>query len=146
MAATTTEVVLARLREAGGRVTTTRRLVVRALIEADSHLTADDLAAVVRAAHPEVHLSTVYRTLETLEALGFVEHTHVGHSPAVYHVGDAHQHLVCEQCGAIFDLDASRVEPLREELRERFGFELHVGHFALLGRCRRCAASARRSG
>src|SRR5690349_3222508 len=124
--ATATEIVLARFREAGGRVTTARRLVVRALLDAESHVTADDLAALVRASHPEVHLSTVYRTLESLEALGLVEHTHLGHGPAVYHVGGAHQHLLCEQCGAIFDLDASCVAPLRDELREREGFELHV--------------------
>ena len=57
-------------------------------------------ATKIQQQHPEVHLSTVYRTLDSLEKLGIVEHTHVGHGPAVYHVGVTHQHLVCEECGA----------------------------------------------
>lgn len=128
--------VLERVRARGGRVTTARRLVVGALLDADSHLSAEDLASVVQADHPEVHLSTVYRTLESLEELGIVRHTHVGHGPVVYHLGDLHQHLVCEECGDVIDVPAALLDELSTTLRRRYGFELHIGHFALLGRCR----------
>ena len=94
----------------------------------------------MQAENPEIHLSTVYRTLEALEAFGLVEHTHVGHGPAVYHLGAPHQHLVCETCGAVLDVDAAVLDDLRAQLRTRFGFRLHVGHFAMLGRCSRCDA------
>src|SRR5437016_10085059 len=96
---TTAEELLDRLRAQGGRVTTARRLVVSTLIGATSHVTAEDLAATIHERHPEIHLSTVYRTLDSLERLGIVEHTHIGHGPSVYHVGVTHQHLVCEACG-----------------------------------------------
>jgi len=131
----TAEDLLDRLRTQGGRVTTARRLVVSALIGATSHVTAEDLAAAIQEHHPEVHLSTVYRTLDSLEKLGIVEHTHVGHGPAVYHVGVTHQHLVCEECGVMIDVPADLLEDVQELLRQQYGFELHVGHFALLGRC-----------
>ena len=52
-----------------------------------------------------------------------------------------HPHLVCEDCGAVIDFERAQLDTLREELRERFGFELHVGHFAMLGHCRDCASS-----
>jgi Fe2+ or Zn2+ uptake regulation protein len=133
--------LMAEVRRAGGRVTTARRLIVGALLDATTHQTVDELATTVHAARPEVHLSTVYRTLDSLEAIGLVEHSHVGHGPALYHVGRTHPHLVCEKCGAVLDLDPAQLETVREELRERFGFELHVGHFALLGHCRHCASS-----
>ncbi|MDQ1510481.1 MAG: Fur family transcriptional regulator, ferric uptake regulator, partial [Actinomycetota bacterium] len=73
---TTADEMLDQLREKGGRVTTARRLVVSTLIGATNHVTAEELAASIQEQHPEVHLSTVYRTLDSLEKLGIVEHTH----------------------------------------------------------------------
>jgi Fe2+ or Zn2+ uptake regulation protein len=131
----TAEELLDRLRAQGGRVTTARRLVISTLLDATSHVTAEDLAATIHVQHPEVHLSTVYRTLDSLEKLGIVEHTHVGHGPAVYHVGHSHQHLVCEECGAVIDVPTHVLVEVQATCRERYGFELHIGHFALLGRC-----------
>jgi Fur family ferric uptake transcriptional regulator len=131
----TAEELLDRLREQGGRVTTARRLVVSTLLGATGHITAEELAATIQEQHPEVHLSTVYRTLDSLEKLGIVAHTHVGHGPSVYHVGVTHQHLVCEECGAVIDVPTQLLEGVQEALRDQYGFELHIGHFALLGRC-----------
>ena len=109
--------------------------MVDALINATTHVTAEDLAATIQAEHPEVHLSTVYRTLDSLEKLGIVEHTHIGHGASVYHVGMTHQHLVCEECGAVVDVPSVLLDELRETLSREYDFALHIGHFALLGRC-----------
>lgn len=133
--AETVDEILDRVRRAGGRVTTARRLVIETLLAAPEHVSADDIAASVQREHPEVHLSTVYRTLESLEELGIVRHTHVGHGAATYHVGPLHQHLVCETCGAVVDVPAAALDGLASQLRDEYGFDLHVGHFALLGRC-----------
>src|ERR1700727_1700778 len=90
------EGVLALLRARGGRVTTARRQLVEALFESPAHRTAEDLAAVVQARAPDVHISTIYRNLDELERLGVVVHTHLGHGPANYHLASApHGHLVC---------------------------------------------------
>jgi Fur family ferric uptake transcriptional regulator len=131
----TAESMLDQLRQQGQRVTTARRLVISTLIDARGHVTAEDLAVDIQEQHPEIHLSTVYRTLDSLEKLGIVEHTHVGHGPAVYHVGITHQHLVCEECGAVIDVPTHLLEGVGDSLRQQYGFELHIGHFALLGRC-----------
>ena len=131
----TVDEILDRLREHGGRITTARRVVVAALIDTPRHVTAEDIAAVIQHEHPEVHLSTVYRTLESLEDLGIVRHTHIGHGASVYHVGPTHQHLVCEECGTVVDAPIELLEPLRAELGARYGFQLRPGHSALLGLC-----------
>ena len=72
------EVVLAELRRRGGRVTTTRRLLLRALFERSGHRTApelaEDLAREVQAYGVDVHMSTIYRFLDELEELGVVSH------------------------------------------------------------------------
>jgi Fe2+ or Zn2+ uptake regulation protein len=131
---------MGRVRAAGERVTTARRAVVAALLEADGHATAEGLQARVQGEHPEVHMATIYRNLEALERLRVVEHTHLGHGPAVYHLADAlHQHLVCEACGHVVEVPATLLRPVEEQVRATYGFVMRPGHFAVVGRCARCA-------
>lgn len=135
------ERILAQIREAGGRVTPARRALVQALIEAREHVTADDLAERVQRSHPDVHRSTIYRTLDALEALGAVDHVHLGHGRAVYHLlDDPHQHLVCEACGEVTEAPDELFRPLARDLLADFGFVLRPNHFAVLGRCSACSA------
>jgi len=110
--------------------------VIELLARTNEHLTADDLATRVHAAHPEIHLSTVYRTLDSLHDWGLVEHVHRPHGPSFFHLAGAHRHLVCEQCGRVHDVPAAEFDALVIRLRDRYAFEWHVGHVALVGRCR----------
>ena len=126
---------LAALRDDGRRITTARRLVVELLARTTEHLTADDLAARIHGAHPEIHLSTVYRTLDSLREWDLVEHVHHPHGPSFFHLSGAHRHLVCEECGRIRDVPAAEFDALAARIRDAYGFELHVGHVALVGRC-----------
>lgn len=133
------ERILGLIRTRGGRVTAARRALVDALVRADAHVTADDLAAVVQAEHPDVHRSTIYRTLDALERMGVVDHVHLGHGRAVYHLADqAHQHLVCEKCGSVLEVPDALFAPLAAEVEARYRFRIRPKHFAVLGRCAGC--------
>ena len=135
--------ILRLLRERGGRVTTARRAIITALLESTGHVTADELAATVQAAQPDVHLSTIYRCLEALEDLGVVDHVHLGHGRAVYHLTDeTHQHLFCERCERVQELPIAKLRPLFAMLEQEFAFELDRRHFAIVGRCRECGDPA----
>jgi Fur family ferric uptake transcriptional regulator len=132
--------IIAAIRESGGRVTTARRALVSALVRADGHVTAEDLAETVQKDHPDVHLSTVYRSLDALEHIGVVDHVHLGHGRAVYHLADErHEHLVCEVCGRVQEVPDAIFEQLAAELLESYGFTIRPKHFAVLGSCRGCA-------
>jgi Fur family transcriptional regulator, ferric uptake regulator len=126
---------LAVLRADGRRITTARKMVIGLLARTTEHLTADDLASRIHAARPEIHLSTVYRTLDSLCAWGLVEHVHQPHGPSFFHLAGAHRHLVCEQCGRIRDVPAAEFDALVTRFREQYAFELSLGHAALVGRC-----------
>jgi Fe2+ or Zn2+ uptake regulation protein len=137
------ERVLALLRANGGRVTSPRRAILEALIGHGEHPTAEQLTAAVQARQPDVHESTVYRFLDDLERLGVVDHVHLGHGPAVYHFSDdTHHHLVCQTCGRVIEVPDQTFTGLRRRLRTDFGFEIDQRHFAVVGRCTECAASA----
>jgi Fe2+ or Zn2+ uptake regulation protein len=128
------------IREQGERVTTARRALITALVQARGHVTAEDLAALVQKEQPEVHLSTIYRSLDALERMGVVDHVHLGHGRAVYHLADEpHQHLVCEVCGTVIEVPDATFAELAATLRRRYGFTIRPNHFAVLGRCRTCS-------
>jgi Fur family ferric uptake transcriptional regulator len=131
---------IAVLRERGIRVTAPRRIIIEALAAAGrAHLSATDLADRVRQDHPEVNASTVYRCLDLLREQHVVSHSHVPGGATVYHlVDDRHQHLVCAGCGRVIDVALGPFEDLARALDEGYGFEVHLGHDALTGRCADC--------
>lgn len=135
--------ILDALRRRGERITPARRALLTALDQASDHCSADDLAAEVARLHPEVHRATIYRTLETLRRLKVVEHTHLGHGPAMYHLADqVHQHLVCEECGSVIEVPPAAFRGLERALRRDYGFTVRSRHFAVVGICRACSEVA----
>lgn len=126
------------LRAAGFRITRARREICRVLAShPGGHLSAADMVDGLGG----VDQSTVYRTLETLEAAGLVHHVHLGHGAGVYHVAErseAHHHLVCEMCGRVVDIPLDRVRAAVDEAAANHGFVVDTAHFALVGRCIGC--------
>ena len=141
--ADTVEGLLGLLRERGSRITPGRRAVVEALVHAPGHVTAEDVVISVQAKHPDVHVSTVYRTLESLEQAGIVAHVHMGHGAAVWHLAeDDRLHLVCDDCGDVVHIPPHLFDDVRDQLLADHGFEATLDHFAVPGRCRRCTNAA----
>ena len=139
----TVEEVLDLLRADGGRITTSRRLLVRCLFEGTRHRTAEELTTEVQALAPDVHLSTVYRNLDELERLGVVVHAHLGHGPATYHLASAaHGHLACEKCDTHLELSDGFFADLRRRAIAEFGFAIDPRHFAVIGLCAACQAES----
>jgi len=131
------------LRAKGYRLTPARQLVLGAVAGLE-HATPDAICAEVQRTASSVNLSTVYRTLELLEELGLVTHTHLGHGAPIYHAAaeQEHVHLVCRVCGRVDETAASVADPLVDRLRQERGFEIDVAHFAIFGRCADCSAAA----
>jgi len=121
-------------------LTTPRRVIATAFLDAGGHITVEELTETVQLIHPEIAMSTVYRTMEALEEQGAVEHLHLGHGPAVYHLTDeGHHHLVCQRCGLVVEVPDVRLAAFSEQIREEFGFRIEARHFALPGMCEECA-------
>ena len=131
----------AELRARGYRLTPQRQLVLEAVGEL-GHGTPEEIAAAVRRTATGVNISTVYRTLELLEELGLVQHTHLGHGAPTYSVAsdDEHVHLVCRHCGGVDEVDTTVVEDVVRRLSAERGFTVDVGHFAVFGSCRACSS------
>ncbi len=125
----------AELRARGLRVTAQREKVLGA-VRALRHATPEQVSETVDG----VDVATVYRTLELLEELGLVKHTHLGHgAPSYRPADDEHVHLVCHSCGAVTDADADLADGLARRLRTERGFVLDRAHFTVFGRCAACS-------
>lgn len=127
------------LRAAGYRLTPQRQLVLQG-IERLGHATPEALASDALIAEAGVNLSTIYRTLELLESLGLVTHTHLGHGAPTYHVAhdDDHVHLVCRSCERVQEVPPAVLDAVVERLAAEQGFAVDVEHVAIFGRCRDC--------
>ncbi|MDA8080115.1 MAG: Fur family transcriptional regulator [Actinomycetota bacterium] len=133
------EAAIQNLRASGGRITNARRSVLQALVTARTHVTAEDLLNIVQSESPEIHLSTVYRTLDALEKLGVVDHVHLGHGRAVYHLSDnAHQHIVCDKCSSVEEVPSELFLQLEKDLKDKYRFKVRMNHFAVIGTCSQC--------
>jgi Fur family ferric uptake transcriptional regulator len=131
------------LHQKGLRLTPQRELVLAA-VRSLGHATPEEVAEKVRQTHPGINLSTVYRNLETLENVGLVLHTHLGHGSATYHAAEelTHLHLVCSDCGDIGDAPIESAANFVNTLSDDFGFKTDVTHFAIYGSCAKCASAA----
>jgi Fur family ferric uptake transcriptional regulator len=137
--------VAAALREHGGRLSAPRRVVLEALFVADGPVSADYIASGLGGRTAPLDLTSVYRALEQLEELGVARHVHIGHGPGLYALTRAHEreYIVCERCSRVTSVDAARLDPLRERIKEEFGYEARFSHFPIIGLCASCAREAR---
>lgn len=125
-----------RLRERGMRVTPQRERVMAA-VTGLVHATPEQVADAV----PDVDLTTVYRTLEVLEHIGLLAHTHLGHGAPSYRLAaDDHVHVVCHHCSSVVDAPAGLADELGGRLLAERGFVLDRSHFTVFGTCADCAA------
>ena len=131
------------LRASGYRVTPQRQLVLEAVTRLE-HATPEEIFTDVRHVARGVNVSTVYRTLELLEQVGLVTHTHLGHGAPRYHLAAQaqHVHLVCHHCGQVIEMPTEALEPMVRSVRQECSFVLDVSHLALSGTCRNCLAKA----
>jgi Fur family ferric uptake transcriptional regulator len=132
------------LRARGYRVTPQRQLVLEAVAKLE-HASPEEIWADVQQTASGVNISTIYRTLELLEQLGLVTHTHLGHGAPRYHMAAEadHVHLVCSTCGRITQIPPDAVDALVTALDENNGFQTDLGHLTVYGRCATCRAGDR---
>ncbi len=131
-----------RLRARGLRWTPQRRVLVEVLSQTDGHVTGADLVERCRQLDPGTIPSTVYRTLDVLEELGVLSHSHGAEGREEFHVlpDTEHGHLHCQHCGRQWELaaDDTAVIAAVDAFAAERGFAVDVSHLTMIGRCQAC--------
>lgn len=125
------------LQQAGLRATTPRLLLLTALHESD-HPDIEGLHRQVRA--EGIALTTVYRTVETLQAAGLITATVLPSGSRIFHPADAapHGHLVCDRCASVTDLPLTCVIDHLASGAHHVGIRLDTLHVTGQGLCHGC--------
>src|SRR4051795_1284230 len=127
------ETVRDQLRARGLRWTPQRRLILDVISEAQGHVTGAEFVDRCRTRDPDTTPSTVYRTLDVLEDLGYLAHSHAADGREEYHVLPAaeHAHLHCADCGGSWEIGGDEVAGLAKTLRRERGFAVDVAHLTV---------------
>ena len=128
------------LQKKGYRLTPQRIMVLDALHNVDTHISAEEIYAQVKARYSYANISTVYRTLDLLKELGLVTEIDLDDGRVRYHLSEKghHHHLVCSNCGKIIDLPESSLLQLTETLARDYKFKADLKHLAVFGLCASC--------
>jgi len=141
------QVFIQQLRDHGFRLTPQREMVLAVMHEIEGFATVEEIYGRVQKLSSSVDLSTVYRTLDLLQEFNLVAAVDPGDGQRRYELlglHGPHLHLVCQSCGKVIGVDLTVVQPLVQQLKEQFGFELDADHLSLSGLCRECAEAQAR--
>lgn len=135
-----TEQWFAALQENGYRLTESRRAVVEIVAGSARALTPLEVFDRARAAHPDLGLVTVYRTLEKLEELHLIQRVHQpGGCQAFLAAGQGHQHLLlCQKCGKAVLFEGDDLEQLFAAIAQKTGYIIREHWLQLFGLCQDC--------
>jgi Fur family ferric uptake transcriptional regulator len=129
------------LRPAGGRRSGKRDLIVSTFLRQEGHLSADDLADLIRREDARISRATVYRTLQWMVDAGIARRVDFGEGRFRFEHSYRHPrhfHLICKSCNRSFEFLSSDIEALLEEVATARNFSPRQSVLQIYGTCEDC--------
>ncbi len=126
------------LKKAGLKATLPRLKILNILENAkDRHMTAEDVYRGLLEGGEEVGLATVYRVLTQFETAGLVMRHNFEGGRSVFEIdhGEHHDHMVCVECGKVFEFYDKSIEQRQRKVAESAGFIVDAHAHYLYGVC-----------
>jgi Fur family ferric uptake transcriptional regulator len=139
-----------KFRGCGYRITVPREAILDVLNRTSEHLSAEDIYMAIHKAHPNIGLTTIYRTLELLVHMGLVFKFDFGDGRARYELSEGpkgtrhHHHLVCTKCGRVIDYtdfiddEIELLSRTEKGLSRKFNFKIANHLIQFYGLCEKC--------
>jgi Fur family ferric uptake transcriptional regulator len=132
-----------RHRPSGGRRSGKRDVIVAVFLEQQGHLSAEQLAELVRARDARISRATIYRTLQWMVDAGIARRVDFGGGNFRFEHAYRHPrhfHLICRQCRQSIEFLSSDIETLVEEVAATRRFTPEESVVQIYGTCENCAA------
>ncbi|MFN2371812.1 MAG: Fur family transcriptional regulator [Candidatus Krumholzibacteriia bacterium] len=123
----------------GLKTTRQRNTIIATFFRLQGHISVEELLNEVKKANPRIGYATVYRTLHLLVESSLVEERRFGDGLARYEGHsdvEHHDHMICLECGEIFEFYNPRLEALQEKLAEENDFQIYRHRLELYGACK----------
>jgi Fur family ferric uptake transcriptional regulator len=128
----------------GFKLTKQRISVVLVLEQCEGeHLTAEEIYDRVKQESPEIGLATVYRTIQLLLDLKIIDRLNLDDGCVRYELDNLdnthhHHHLVCEQCGTIYEVKDDLLDTIEQQVQRDYKFEITNHILKFYGVCEQC--------
>ncbi len=122
------------------RQTPERFLVLDEVYASDEHLDADELYLRMKQKGIRISRATVYNTLELLIECDLVVRHQFNKTQARYERAfryRQHDHLICLDCGELFEFCDPRLQSVQEMVAEIYGFNISHHSLNMYGHCMR---------
>lgn len=126
------------LKKAGLKATIPRLKILEILESTEHpHLTAEDVYQRLRESGEDVGLATVYRVLTQFQAAGLVIRHNFEGGRSVFEInqGGHHDHMVCLECGRVFEFFDREIESRQSNVAANAGFIIEDHSMYLYGVC-----------
>lgn len=129
------------LRQNSLKKTYQKDLILETFLNAEGHLSIDDIYALVKRKDKRVGIVTVFRTMKSLTACGIAKDIVLGdgltrfeHS---YH-HPTHHHIVCAQCNKAIEYACPALDKIQDEIIQKYHFQPLHHRFQTFGICEDC--------
>jgi Fur family ferric uptake transcriptional regulator len=127
------------LEEKNLKRTRQREAILEVFLSTTGHITSEDLYQSIRAQHPRIGYTTVYRTMKILCDAGLATERRFDDGVTRYEIRhEHHDHLVCLRCGKIVEFECSMIESAQDRIADEYGFRLLRHRHELYGHCSGC--------
>ncbi len=134
------------LRQRGIRLTRQRRAILKVMDDAEQHLDVDQILERAQKLDRDVHLVTVYRTIDLLKKQGLIDELDLLHLRGDRHYYETHGprdhiHVACLRCGKVREFESRLYEQLKEQIAHDCNLQVTVSRTEVGGICNECLAA-----
>jgi Fur family ferric uptake transcriptional regulator len=134
------------LRERNLPLTGQRLAIADVVLNADTHMSAEEVSHAVRSAGTLVGTATVYRTLDVLVESGLAVERDFDEGFRRFEPArdvPQHEHMVCTVCGSVVEFRDERLERMTTLHAEAHGYARQRHSLVIYGVCQSCQRGRR---
>jgi len=125
------------------RLTRQRRVILQVMDDAEQHLDVDQILERAQKIDSDVHLVTVYRTIDLLKRHGLIDELDLLHLRGDRHYYETHGprdhiHVACLRCGKVREFESRLYEQLKEQIARDFHMKITTSRTEVGGYCQEC--------
>jgi len=135
------------LGERGIRLTRQRRVILQVMDAAEQHLDVDQILERARKIDADVHLVTVYRTIDLLKKQGLIDELDLLHLRGDRHYYESHAprehiHVACLRCGKVREFESALYDEMKRQIEQQLDMKIKISRTEVGGYCRSCLPAA----
>ncbi len=125
----------------GLRKTNQRYKVLEVFLSNESHLSVDELYALVKKKYPEISHSTVFRSMKIIFDAGLATKIRTCEGVIQYehsYKHSQHGHMICSKCHKMIEFDDTKIKELLKKAAKKENFKVQVCRTKIIGLCGKC--------